>query len=61
MKRRDLLVHLTANGCRFVREGGDHSIWVNPQTGQRVPIPRHREILEFTAKRICQQLGVPER
>jgi len=26
MKRRDLLRHLSQHGCRFVREGGEHSI-----------------------------------
>ena len=30
MKRRDLLRHLRQHGCRFVREGSDHSIWENP-------------------------------
>lgn len=59
MKRRDLLKHLTDHGCRFVREGGDHSIWENAVSGQRTSIPRHREVLDFTARRICQQLGVP--
>ena len=59
MKRRDLLDHLLLHDCQFVREGGEHSIWENPATNQRTSIPRHREILEFTAIRICKQLGVP--
>lgn len=59
MKRRDLLRHLTRHGCRFVREGSDHSIWENPQNGRRTAIPRHREIPDFTAHRICRQLEVP--
>ncbi|WP_089717953.1 type II toxin-antitoxin system HicA family toxin [Candidatus Entotheonella palauensis] len=59
MKRRDLLRHLSTQGCQFVREGGDHSIWENPATGRRSSIPRHREIPDFTAARICSQLGVP--
>lgn len=50
MKRKDLLAHLLRHGCRFVREGADHSIWENPA---------HREIPEFTASRICKQLGIP--
>lgn len=60
MKRRDLLRHLRDCGCRFVREGGDHSIWENPANSRRTAIPRHREIPDFTAKRICRQLGVAE-
>lgn len=56
MKRRDLLER---HGCAFKREGAEHSIWENSSTGQISAIPRHREILEFTAARICKQLGVP--
>jgi len=60
MKRRDLLRHLTEHGCVFVREGGSHSIWENPASNRRTSIPRHREIPEFTARRICRQLEIPE-
>ncbi len=58
MKRRDLLEHLRAQGCRFVREGAEHSIWENPRNGRRTSVPRHREIAGFTAARICKQLGI---
>ncbi len=59
MKRRELLEHLGRHGCRFVREGSDHSIWENSANGRRTSIPRHREIPEFTARRICRQLDIP--
>ena len=59
MKRRDFLLHLEGHGCRFVREGGDHSVWENPANGRRSAVPRHREIPDFTCRRICQQLKVP--
>jgi mRNA interferase HicA len=59
MKRRDLLNHLRQHGCQFVREGSDHSIWENPVSGRRTAIPRHREILNFTANQICKQLEIP--
>ncbi|MEW6754151.1 MAG: type II toxin-antitoxin system HicA family toxin [Candidatus Latescibacterota bacterium] len=58
MKRRVLLQHLREQGCRFLREGGEHSIWENPAAGRRTSIPRHREIPDYTAQRICRQLGV---
>jgi predicted RNA binding protein YcfA (HicA-like mRNA interferase family) len=61
MKRRDFLQHLWQHGCQFVREGGEHSIWENPATNHRVSIPRHREIPDYTARRICIQLGIPEK
>jgi mRNA interferase HicA len=37
MKRKDLLRHLRAHGCVFVREGSDHSIWENPVAARRFP------------------------
>lgn len=59
MKRRDLMRYLSLHGCRFVREGGEHSIWENPTNNRRTSIPRHREIPEFTAIKICKQLEIP--
>jgi predicted RNA binding protein YcfA (HicA-like mRNA interferase family) len=60
VKRRDLLRHLRDHGCRFVREGGAHSIWENPGAKKRSTIPRHREIPDFTAKQICKQLKIAQ-
>ena len=54
MKRRDLIRHLSLHGCILVREGGEHSIWENPANNRRTSVPRHREIPEFTAMRICK-------
>lgn len=60
MKRRDLLRHIEAYGCVFVREGQGHTIYENPASGRRVPVPRHREIPNVFARAICRQLGVSE-
>jgi mRNA interferase HicA len=54
MKRRDLLRHLRNHGCELLREGGEHSIWRNPKNDRRTSIPRHREILDYTAAKICK-------
>ncbi|HEU0132493.1 MAG TPA: type II toxin-antitoxin system HicA family toxin [Mycobacteriales bacterium] len=59
-KLRDLEVHLRDQGCALVREGGRHSIWLNPVTKARTSVPRHREIPRTTARAICRQLGVPD-
>jgi predicted RNA binding protein YcfA (HicA-like mRNA interferase family) len=59
MKRRTLLGHLQEHGCHWLREGGSHSVWVNPQTGRRETIPRHNEIKKHLAKSICRNLSVP--
>jgi mRNA interferase HicA len=59
MKRRALLGHLQEHGCVLHREGGSHSIWINPQTGRKEAIPRHNEIKRFLARSICRNLSVP--
>ena len=60
MKRRDLLRHLQAHGCRFEREGGKHSLWINLQTGAVEAVPRHIEIGKHLSRKICRQLSIPE-
>ena len=60
MKRRDLLRHLTLLGCRLLREGGSHSWWHHTVTEKRSAIPRHTEISNHLARKICRDLGVSE-
>lgn len=60
MKRRDLLRHLSAHGCALLREGVKHSWWQNSSLGRRSAVPRHSEINEYLARKICSDLGVPE-
>jgi predicted RNA binding protein YcfA (HicA-like mRNA interferase family) len=43
MKREALLAHLRSHGCEMVREGGSHSIWRNPVTGEIQAVPRHKK------------------
>ena len=59
MKRRDLVRHLEAHGCEFLREGGNHSVYVNRAKRKSSTVPRHREIDEFLARKICKDLEVP--
>jgi predicted RNA binding protein YcfA (HicA-like mRNA interferase family) len=58
MKRKDLIRHLEKNGCEFIREGGNHTVYVNRMEKKVSTIPRHREIDENLAKRICKDLGI---
>lgn len=60
MKRRVLIAHLTAHGCRLVREGAKHSWWGNPVNGRRSAVPRHTEIGDILARKICRDLGIPQ-
>jgi len=60
VKRRDLLAHLTSNGCILVREGAKHSWWGNPANNRRTSVPRHNEVSDRLARKICRDLGIPE-
>jgi len=60
MKRSSLLRHLRRCGCVLKREGRQHSLWTNPQTGRIEAVPRHVEIPNQLARKICRGLEVPE-
>lgn len=60
MKRGALLRHLRQHGCALKREGASHSLWMNMRTGQMEAIPRHTEIPDILARKICRGLSIPE-
>ena len=60
MKRLDLIRHLLAHGCYLLRDRGKHSVYVNPANNQTSAVPRHREISDFLAGKICRDLGISE-
>jgi mRNA interferase HicA len=43
----------------MLREGARHSWWHNPVQNKRSAIPRHKEIRDILALKICKDLGVP--
>jgi predicted RNA binding protein YcfA (HicA-like mRNA interferase family) len=59
MKLRDLLTHLHDHGCEFLREGGNHSVYVNRRARKSSAVPRHREINDFLVNKICKDLEIP--
>ncbi|MBP8985104.1 MAG: type II toxin-antitoxin system HicA family toxin [Syntrophobacterales bacterium] len=59
MKRRDLILYIEKNDCEFLREGSDHTVYVNRKEKKVSTIPRHREIDEYLARRICKDLAIP--
>ena len=59
MKRIDLIRHLESHGCQLLREGGSHSVFVNRITRKSSTVPRHREVDEFLARKICKDLEIP--
>ena len=58
MKRNALLKHLRKHGCTLKREGSSHSLWLNPNTGEVEAVPRHSEIPNRLAHKICRGLTV---
>ena len=60
MKRADLVRHLERNGCVLLREGAKHSVFVNRARNRSSTVPRHREINDFLARKICRDLEVSE-
>jgi hypothetical protein len=57
MKRTELLRHLRASGATVLREGRRHTIvargWL------RTEVPRHTEVIDELAGKICRDLDVP--
>jgi len=60
LKRIDLIRHLERHGCQLRREGANHSVFVNPIARKTSTVPRHREINDFLARKICRDLELPE-
>ena len=57
MKRKELKEHIARQGDIFSREGRRHSIY---QKGRyRTQIPRHTEILDELARKICRDSNIP--
>jgi len=58
VKRRDLIRHLEHHGCELLREGSNHSIYVNRKASRTSSVPRHNEINNDLARKICRDLEV---
>jgi mRNA interferase HicA len=58
MKRKVLIRHLENEGCTLLREGSNHSVYINREKKKVSTVPRHKEINDFLAKKICKDLGI---
>jgi hypothetical protein len=56
IKRKVFERHLRDEGARFHHHGGKHDVWQGP--GGKSTVPRHAEIADGTARKICDQLGI---
>ncbi len=59
MKRKDLVKRLLDMGCVLTRHGRKHDWYTNPVTRTSQPVPRHTEIRDLLARKICRDLGIP--
>lgn len=60
MKRRELIHYLEQHGCEQLREGAKHTVFVNREARKSSAVPRHLEVNEFLARKICRDLQIPE-
>ncbi|MEQ8222394.1 MAG: type II toxin-antitoxin system HicA family toxin [Candidatus Eremiobacterota bacterium] len=58
MKRQALIKHLSQNGCQLLREGSRHSVSWNPSNKRTSSVPRHKEISDYLAYKICKDLDI---
>jgi len=57
MKRQVLVKHLKNHGAYLLREGRRHNIFQKDYL--RTEVPRHREIVNELARKICRDLEIP--
>jgi mRNA interferase HicA len=58
MKWRQLVRHILDEGCLLLREGSRHSVYHNPTNGKVSTVPRHIEVNDYLARKICRDLGI---
>jgi hypothetical protein len=59
MKRKAFLKYLKENDCILVREGANHSLYMNRINGKKSTVARHSELSDLMCKIICKQLEIP--
>ena len=57
MKRSQLIKHLKSNGAVLLREGRRHTIYKKGLL--KTEVPRHNEIVDELARKICRDLDIP--
>jgi predicted RNA binding protein YcfA (HicA-like mRNA interferase family) len=60
LKRKDLIRYLENNGCVFLREGANHTVFISRIEKKVSTVPRHKEIDEYLVVKICKDLGIPK-
>ena len=60
MKNSELKKLLRREGCRLLRQGRSHEIWIDPKSGETFIVPRHnsQEIPTGTVEAILKKAGI---
>ena len=59
MKIVDFIKYLRIHRCELLREGGNHSIYINKENNKISSVPRHKEIKNNLCRKICKDLEIP--
>jgi predicted RNA binding protein YcfA (HicA-like mRNA interferase family) len=57
VKRKRLIRHIEEHGAFLLREGRRHSVF--QKSTLRTMVPRHTEIVDELARKICKDLDIP--
>jgi len=60
MKRKKLLTYLKKNKCSLFYEGKRHSVYCDFDNDKTSTVPRHAELDDLLANKICRDLGIEE-
>jgi predicted RNA binding protein YcfA (HicA-like mRNA interferase family) len=58
MKRKQLISFLRKSGCELLREGGNHTVFINLDKKKASTVPRHNEINDYLVRKICKDLEI---
>jgi hypothetical protein len=47
------------HGARLLREGAEHAVYANRAAGRTTTVPRHAEINDHLARKICRDPEAP--
>lgn len=59
MKTKEFIKFLNQQDCLLVREGSNHSIFQNQKNKKVSSVPRHKEVKNNLARKICRDLEIP--
>lgn len=59
MKWTVLVKHLQQHGCQLLREGARYSIYWDPANSRTPTVPRHTEVDNLLARKICRDFDIP--